>query len=543
MRIAFLGKGGSGKTTLAAAFTKYISTQTPEVLAIDADVNMHMHQLLDIPAPEYAVGDHFNDITNRLFHKRNTAGTPIPQLGCIPPSLDSEFIYYEEDDPIIKKYVTHKDNIGLLQVGTYNESEIGAWCFHGRLLVLELILHYLLEPSDMPIVIDQNAGSDAVATSLYFAAETYIFVVEPTLKSINVYKDYQKLVNELVRQKDIVLKVVVNKTYTEEDKAFVQEHIPAEDILGYIPFDSRIGHEGKDSIDSFVKKHESILSSIKQVATPASQRSTRYLAMVQELFEKKINNREISTHFIDPQFSYEKVRLKTDDYFSRCYLNPINKYKKRVFEQLMSNITGDVFEIGAGEVPWYWAMGYIDNVQSVVFSEYSKKRLENYKNLIANIDIPDLSEKIGSTLAFLKEKNIISQDTYLEDLFEKILLKSTTMQFDFLRPISLEREFDTVIGFEAIGLVDSQEELRQAFKTIHQLLKPNGKFVGTTCPYREKDHFVERLIKNKLEGNLVLKREMIEIAAQEVGFTSITVEEMLTGKKTYPITYFMTFKK
>ena len=38
MRVAFVGKGGSGKTTLSALFSRYLSAQPASVLAIDADV-------------------------------------------------------------------------------------------------------------------------------------------------------------------------------------------------------------------------------------------------------------------------------------------------------------------------------------------------------------------------------------------------------------------------------------------------------------------------------------------------------------------------
>lgn len=42
MRIAFVGKGGSGKTTLASLFTGYLAGASRHVLAIDADINQHL---------------------------------------------------------------------------------------------------------------------------------------------------------------------------------------------------------------------------------------------------------------------------------------------------------------------------------------------------------------------------------------------------------------------------------------------------------------------------------------------------------------------
>lgn len=43
MRIAIVGKGGFGKTTVSAAFSSYVAkvANTP-VVAIDADINCHL---------------------------------------------------------------------------------------------------------------------------------------------------------------------------------------------------------------------------------------------------------------------------------------------------------------------------------------------------------------------------------------------------------------------------------------------------------------------------------------------------------------------
>ena len=48
MRIAFVGKGGSGKTTLSALFTRHLVALGRPVLAIDADINQHLGQALGL---------------------------------------------------------------------------------------------------------------------------------------------------------------------------------------------------------------------------------------------------------------------------------------------------------------------------------------------------------------------------------------------------------------------------------------------------------------------------------------------------------------
>ncbi|MFD1050003.1 ATP-binding protein, partial [Kibdelosporangium lantanae] len=41
MKIAFVGKGGSGKTTLASLFLRHLAAARRPVLALDADVDLH----------------------------------------------------------------------------------------------------------------------------------------------------------------------------------------------------------------------------------------------------------------------------------------------------------------------------------------------------------------------------------------------------------------------------------------------------------------------------------------------------------------------
>ncbi len=51
MRIAFVGKGGSGKTTSAALFSRYLAERGDRVLAVDADINQHLGQALGHDGP------------------------------------------------------------------------------------------------------------------------------------------------------------------------------------------------------------------------------------------------------------------------------------------------------------------------------------------------------------------------------------------------------------------------------------------------------------------------------------------------------------
>ena len=46
MRVAFVGKGGSGKTTLSALFSRHLARSGAPVVAIDGDINQHLAEAL-----------------------------------------------------------------------------------------------------------------------------------------------------------------------------------------------------------------------------------------------------------------------------------------------------------------------------------------------------------------------------------------------------------------------------------------------------------------------------------------------------------------
>jgi len=83
MRISFLGKGGSGKTTTAAAFIQYLSTKYEHVLAIDADMNVHLQKALDIPGEAISLGDNFQEISQYLNLNRELK---TKFIGTTPPN-------------------------------------------------------------------------------------------------------------------------------------------------------------------------------------------------------------------------------------------------------------------------------------------------------------------------------------------------------------------------------------------------------------------------------------------------------------------------
>jgi CO dehydrogenase maturation factor len=234
MRIAFLGKGGAGKTTTTAGFVKYLATRHSYVLAIDADVNAHLKgalQLDNMQGELIQLGSMRSEVAEYVRGARKDLGDR-PLIHTTPPSLQSTFIKVSREDSFIQKYGRHAGNISLLTVGSYNESDVGKnSCYHTKLGSLANIFHHLLDSTDDLVVADTTAGTDNVATSLCFAYDINVFVVEPTEKSLKVYLDFISLADHL-KEKTYVL---ANKIDNSEDESFIRQHVDADKFLASVP--------------------------------------------------------------------------------------------------------------------------------------------------------------------------------------------------------------------------------------------------------------------------------------------------------------------
>ncbi|MBA3823059.1 MAG: ATP-binding protein [Ktedonobacterales bacterium] len=277
MRLAFLGKGGSGKTTVATAFIQYLRATVPFVVAIDADVNRHLGRGLGLlDAKGFAA--HHDAIADYLI---NDPAVPVAaRIGTTPPTRTARFLRPQAADPFLRRYAAQAPGLALLTVGSYETADVGYACYHEKLGTLELVLHHTLDGAGDYLVADVVTGTDNLGTSLAFAYDLNVFVVEPTRKSLAVYADFVALAAPL-RQR---VRVVINKAEDEADIAFVRNHVPPDDILGvigYAPAMRQYEEGDPAAIGAFVAANQGTLAAIRAEADGLTRDWATYLARLQ----------------------------------------------------------------------------------------------------------------------------------------------------------------------------------------------------------------------------------------------------------------------
>lgn len=233
MKIAFVGKGGSGKTTLSALFLRSLAAQDRPVLAFDADINQHLASALGVPADVAAglapLGGRLDAVKEYLRGDNPRITSAAAMIKTTPPGRGSRLLGLGPDEPLWERYGYPVDGVRLLVTGPFSAADLGVACYHSKVGAVELLLNHLVDGPGEYVVVDMTAGADAFASGLFTRFDQTVLVVEPTRKSASVYHQYRTYAAE----QDIAIAVVGNKVMDPTDVEFLREHVGG-DLIGWI---------------------------------------------------------------------------------------------------------------------------------------------------------------------------------------------------------------------------------------------------------------------------------------------------------------------
>ncbi len=238
MKIAFVGKGGSGKTTLSALFARHLAASGGTVVAVDADINQHLGVALGLGEEEAArlpaMGGKLAELKEYLRGSNPLISSAAAMVKTTPPGRGSRLLRVGGEDPVHAELAREACGVRLLAAGAFTEEDLGVACYHSKVGAVELYLNHLVDLPGEYVVVDMTAGADSFASGLFTRFDLTFIVAEPTRKGVSVYRQYRDYAAEY----GIALAVVGNKVTGPGDVAFLQEHTGGDLLacLEYSPY-------------------------------------------------------------------------------------------------------------------------------------------------------------------------------------------------------------------------------------------------------------------------------------------------------------------
>jgi CO dehydrogenase maturation factor len=226
MKIAFAGKGGSGKTTLSSLFVRHLADQGLPVVAIDADINQHLAEALGVERQPPPLGAHLARIKEYLRGDNPRIASAAAMVKTTPPGRGSRLLRLAGSDPVHALAAATPCGASLLAAGPFTDDDLGVACYHAKTGAVELYLNHLTDGPGEYVVTDCTAGADSFASGLFTRFDLTVLVVEPTRKSVGVYRQWR----DYAAGFDVALAVAGNQVQTDDDLAFLREQC-GDDLL------------------------------------------------------------------------------------------------------------------------------------------------------------------------------------------------------------------------------------------------------------------------------------------------------------------------
>ncbi len=223
MKLAIVGKGGSGKSIVTALLAKEFASRGKRVLVIDSDEsNYGLHLQLGLPLPK--------SLTDYMGGK----GTIMEYLAGGPQNMPLLFDKTMKISDIPAGFYSEKDNIKLMTPGKIQQANEACACAFAAILGQFLNVIHLEE--DEIIIMDMEAGTEHFGRGTDNAADQILMVVDPSMESLHLSKRISEMIRSLGKEPLFVLNKV-----TPEFEALMKEMVSENGkILAVLPAESDI---------------------------------------------------------------------------------------------------------------------------------------------------------------------------------------------------------------------------------------------------------------------------------------------------------------
>ena len=227
MKVAITGKGGVGKTTVAASLARALRDLGREVVAVDADPDSNLAGCLGYRGPDIAPLAQWK----ALVSERVGGGEGWGGFLRMNPKVDD----------IPEQCGIAIDGIRLLVMGTIDRGRRGCACPES--VLLREVLAHLVLTANQDLVVDMEAGIEHLGRATAEGVDIMLIVVEPGWASLETAARIAGLARDLgiVR-----IGIAANRIRTGDDEDFVRRSLGDLRLAAVLPYDPAVERDARD---------------------------------------------------------------------------------------------------------------------------------------------------------------------------------------------------------------------------------------------------------------------------------------------------------
>ncbi|RLG92285.1 cobyrinic acid a,c-diamide synthase [Candidatus Bathyarchaeota archaeon] len=225
LKIAVTGKGGVGKTFVAAGLAYFLANRNFRVIAIDADPTPNLALTLGIPREKAAEIVPVSENKKLIEEKTGTGFSGVYRLSFTVDDVVRDFSY---PSPL---------GVNLLVMGTVRSAGSGCMCPANA--VIRALLRHLIVERDEAVILDMEAGIEHLGRGTARHVDLMLAVADSNLKALETAGKIAKLASDMQIEKVFLVGNKVSNRLEEE--AIVKFASEARiKLLGFIPYDEKI---------------------------------------------------------------------------------------------------------------------------------------------------------------------------------------------------------------------------------------------------------------------------------------------------------------